>query len=198
MARYTGPKWKISRRENASVFGDEDWKRRPTLPGQHPTSSRRPSNYSIQLREKQKVKRMYGLMEKQFRNLYRAATEAVGNTGTRLLQLLELRLDNVIFKLGLAKTRDQARQFVNHGHVKVNGKKLDIPSYTLKAGDSLEVDTHLQKADWFKLIIEEVKNRKSPEWLNKAKFGGEVKGLPTREMIDPAIKEQLIVEFYSK
>ncbi len=198
MARYTGPKWRISRRENASVFDDDDWKKRPTLPGQHPMSMKRPSNYAVQLREKQKVKRMYGLLEKQFSNVYVAATRAVGNTGTRLLQLLELRLDNVIYRLGLAKTRNQARQLVTHGHVLVNGKKLDIPSYTVKVGDTVELIASLQKAEWMKVVKEEVKNRKAPEWLNKLTYGGEVKSIPTREMIDSTIKEQLIVEFYSK
>jgi small subunit ribosomal protein S4 len=198
MARYTGPKWRISRRENASVFDNDDWKKRPTLPGQHPMSMKRPSNYAVQLREKQKVKRMYGLLEKQFRNVYTAATRAVGNTGTRLLQLLELRLDNAVYRLGLAKTRDQARQFVNHGHVKVNGKKLDIPSYTVKVGDTIELVEAFQKAEWMKVVKEEVKTRKAPEWLNKLTFGGEVKSIPTREMMDSTIREQLIVEFYSK
>src|SRR5688572_13755901 len=111
MARYTGPKWRISRREGADVFGDEKWRKRSTLPGQHTVSMKRPSNYAIQLREKQKVKRMYGMLEKQFRNVYKKATAATGNTGTRLLQLLEMRLDNVVYKLGFAKTRNQARQF---------------------------------------------------------------------------------------
>ena len=198
MARYTGPKWRISRRENASVFGDEKWKKRQTLPGQHGTSMRRPSNYNIQLREKQKVKRTYGLMEKQFRNLYSKATAELGNTGTRLLQLLELRLDNVLYRLGFGATRDQARQMVSHGHVKVNGKKLNIPSYTVVVGDEISVKGIDKKESWVSIVRESNKGNKVPGWLSSSKEGGEVKSVPTREMIDPSIREQLIVEFYSR
>ena len=198
MARYTGPKWRISRRENASVFGDEQWKKRQSLPGQHPTSMRRPSNYNIQLREKQKVKRTYGLMEKQFRNLYSKATAELGNTGTRLLQLLELRLDNVLYRLGFGSTRDQARQMVSHGHVKVNGKKVNIPSYTVSVGDEVSVKGTDKRDSWTTLVRLDNKDSKVPGWLSGTKEGGEVKSVPTREMIDPTIKEQLIVEFYSR
>jgi len=198
MARYTGPKWRISRRENASVFGDEKWKKRQTLPGQHGTSMRRPSNYNIQLREKQKVKRTYGLLEKQFRNLYSKATAELGNTGTRLLQLLELRLDNVLYRLGFGATRDQARQMVSHGHIRVNGKKLNIPSYTVVVGDEITVKGTDKKESWVSIVRESNKGNKVPGWLSSSKDGGEVKSVPTREMIDPSIREQLIVEFYSR
>jgi small subunit ribosomal protein S4 len=198
MARYTGPKWRISRRENASVFGDEKWRKRPTLPGQHPVSRKRPTNYAIQFREKQKVKRMYGMLEKQMRRFYETATKSKGNTATRLLQLLELRLDNVVYRLGFAMTRDQARQIVNHGHVKVNGKKVDIPSYIASVGDSIEIKDKITDAEWMKVVEAEITDRKTPQWLNKLKKGGEVQSEPTRKMMDPSIKESLIVEFYSR
>lgn len=194
MGRYTGPKWKISRRENADVYGNEKWRRRATLPGQHPVSRGRPSGYAIQFREKQRVKRMYGLYEKQFRNLYFKASKATGNTGTRLLQLLEMRLDNVVFRLGLAKSRNQARQFVSHGHVLVNGKKVDIPSYTVEISDSIDVDQKLAQTEAHKVIVNEKKKEVKPEWL----AGGQIKSLPTRDMMDPSIKENLIIEFYSR
>ena len=194
MARYTGPKWKISRRENADVFGDDQWRRRPTLPGVHPTSKSRPSNYSIRFREKQRVKKTYGLLEKQFRNTYQHATKETGNTGLRFLQLLETRLDNIVYKLGYAKTLSQARQFVTHGHVTVNGKKLNIPSVNLNVGDTVELDKKLAATEASKLIISETKALQKPQWLEDSK----VKSIPTRDMIDPSIKEQLVVEFYSR
>ncbi|MFQ5492828.1 MAG: 30S ribosomal protein S4 [Candidatus Dojkabacteria bacterium] len=194
MARYTGPKWKISRRENADVFGDEKWRRRPTLPGEHPVSRSRPSEYAQQFREKQKVKRTYGLMEKQFRNLYKKASKATGNTGTRLLQLLEMRLDNVAFRLGLAKTRNQARQFVNHGHITVNGEKVDIPSYSVSVGDEVEFGPKFGKSDIAKTVKAETKQEARPGWLS----AGKVKSVPTRDMLDQSIREQLIIELYSR
>lgn len=194
MARYTGPKWKISRRENYDVFGDESWKKRPNPPGVHAVSKSRPSNYAVQFREKQKVKRMYGLMEKQFKKIYVDATKATGNTGTIMLQLLETRLDNVVYKLKLAKTRNQARQFVTHGHVLVNGAKLDIPSHKLSVGDEVSLTPKFQKEDHIKVLQAELKNVKLPEWLKN----GKVQSLPTRDMIDQGIEEQLIIEFYSR
>lgn len=194
MARYTGPKWKISRRENADVYGSDKWRRRQTLPGVHPVSRGRPSGYAIQFREKQKVKRMYGLLEKQFRRVYEKASKETGNTGTRLLQLLEMRLDNVVYKMGLAKSRNQARQFVTHGHITVDGKKLDIPSAIVKVGSSIDYDERFAKTDVAKLIKAENKKLEVPAWLD----GGQVKSVPTRDMLDQSIKEQLIVEYYSR
>lgn len=194
MARYTGPKWKISRRENFSVYGDEQWKKRPTLPGQHPQSKGRPSNYGIQFREKQKVKRMYGLLEKQFAKLYSIATKATGNTGLRLLQLLETRLDNVVYKLNMAKSINQARQFVSHGHILVNGKRINIPSYQIQIGDEISYAASFEKNEIIKVIKEETKTIPTPKWLENNK----VTMLPTRDMIDKAIQESLIVEFYSR
>lgn len=194
MARYTGPKWKISRRENADVYGSETWRKRPFPPGMHSAGHKRPSNYAIQFREKQKVKRMYGLLEKQFRNIYIKASQSRGNTGVKLLQLLEMRLDNVVFQLGLAKTRNQARQFVTHGHVLVNSRKLDIPSYTVRIGDEISLKPNSINKEAIEVIKDEVKSRPIPEWLD----AGKVKSEPTREMIDPSLNEQFIVELYSR
>lgn len=196
MARYTGPKWKISRRENYDVFGNSKWRKRPTLPGVHPTSKGRPSNYAIQFREKQKLKRMYGMLEKQFRNVYVKASKSEGNTGLRFLQLLELRLDNVVYKLGLAKSIMQARQFVGHGHITVNGKKETIPSFALKVNDVIEYNPKFAKGEMAKLITLDVKAVKPvvPAYLEN----GKVVMVPTREMIDEGIREQLVVELYSR
>ena len=196
MARYTGPKWKISRRENYDVFGSTKWRKRSTLPGVHPVSKGRPSNYSIQFREKQKLKRMYGLLEKQFKNIYTKARKDKGNTGLRFLQLLELRLDNVVYKLGLAKSIMQARQFVSHRHVTVNGKKINIPSYTLKINDVVEFDGKFAKGEMASLIKNESKAMKAivPAYLENNK----ISMLPTREMIDQGIREQLVIELYSR
>jgi small subunit ribosomal protein S4 len=196
MARYTGPKWKISRRENYDVFGNSKWRKRPTLPGVHPTSKGRPSNYAIQFREKQKLKRMYGMLEKQFRNVYVKASKSEGNTGLRFLQLLELRLDNVVYKLGLAKSIMQARQFVGHGHITVNGKKETIPSFALKVNDVVEYNAKFAKGEMAKLITLDVKAVKPvvPAYLENGKVVME----PTREMIDEGIREQLVVELYSR
>ncbi len=198
--RYTGPKRKLERREKATLFGSDKWKKRGTLPGMHPVSRTRPSDYAIQFREKQKVKRMYLMTEKQFKRFFKMAKKATGNTGTRFLQLLEMRLDNVVYRLGFAKTRNQARQFVNHGHILVNGKKLDIPSYIVKVGDEIEVKSKLLKKPIFKQILDEIKldKREVPNWLQKARYSGKVTSEPTRDHIDKSIKEQYIVELYSR
>lgn len=194
MARYTGPKWKISRRENADVYDNEKWRKRAYPPGMHTFSKSRPSNYAIQFREKQKVKRMYGLLERQFVNLYKKASKTKGNTGTRLLQLLELRLDNVVYRLGLAKTRNQARQFVTHGHIEINGKKVNIPSYTVSVSSGIGYSLGFGKSDISKMIKIENKHIKRPSWLDK----NMVKSIPTRDMIDQSLRERLIVEYYSR
>lgn len=198
MARYTGPKWRISRRENADVFGDDKWRRRASAPGQFPVSRSRMSDYAVQFREKQKVKRMYGMMEKQFRKFYRQATKEPGNSGTRLLQLLELRADNVVYRLGFAKTRNQARQFVTHGHILLNGRKHNIPSTILQPGDEIEFKPKTAKSDMFKVMQEEMKGVKVPTWLNRLAKGGKVVAEPTRDEMDQSIRENLIVELYSK
>jgi len=194
MARYTGPKWRVARRENFDVYGDDSWRKRSTLPGQHPTSKGRPSNYSIQFREKQKVKRMYGLLEKQFRRNYQKATKEIGNTGLRMLQLLETRLDNVVYRLWLAKSINQARQFVGHGHVFVNGKRLNIPSYQVQVGDEVSYEPKFVDSPIVTIIKEETKSMQPSKWLE----AGKLVMLPTRDMIDKSIKESLIVEFYSR
>lgn len=199
MARYTGPKWKINRRENATVIGDDSWRARPTPPGQHGASGmRRPSNYAVQFREKQKVKRMYGMLEKQFRKFYAIASKSTGNTGTRLLQLLELRLDNVVYRLKFASTREQARQLVNHGHIEVNGKKVDIPSYIVKVGDKISVKVSMKDNEMIKNAQLERRTDKLPQWLSGNKLQGEVIAEPLRTDIDNSIKEQNIVELYSR
>lgn len=198
MSRYTGPKWRINRREGATVLGSgEKWRRRPTAPGMYPTS-RRPTEFGTQLREKQKVKRMYGMTESQFRRFYALAMKATGNTGTRMLQLLEMRIDNVLYRLGLAKTRAQARQFVTHGLVKLNGRKHNIPSTILSVGDELELIAKISKAEHFAVMRQELKMVKTPDWLHSLATGGKVTAEPTREMMDKTINERLIVEYYSK
>ncbi|BCX13494.1 MAG: 30S ribosomal protein S4 [Candidatus Dojkabacteria bacterium] len=197
--RYTGPKWRINRRENSQVLGSNDkWKRRPTLPGQFPTLKKRPSEYARQFREKQKVKRMYGMSERQFKKFYKMALKTEGNTGTRLLQLLELRLDNVVYKLGFATTRAQARQFVTHGHVLLNGKKHNIPSTILKAGDEIELKDSIFETPLMKEILSYNKAYKVPTWLKALSKGGSVIAEPTRDEIDATIKERLIIELYSR
>lgn len=197
--RYTGPKWRINRREQSTVLGsNEKWKRRPSLPGQFPILKKRPSDYAIQFREKQKVKRMYGMNETQFKKFYAQALKSTGNTSTRLLQLLELRLDNVIYQLGYAHTRTQARQFVTHGHVRLNGKKHNIPSTIVKPGDEISFKDAFVSSTVFNEVSQLNKTRKTPTWLNKLANGGKVEAEPTRDQIDPTIKERLIIELYSR
>ncbi len=197
--RYTGPKWRINRREGTTVLGKgEKWKRRMSLPGQFPTLSKRPSDYAIQFREKQKVKRMYGMTEKQFRKFYNLATKSPGNTSTRLLQLLELRADNVLMKLGFASTRAQARQFITHGHILLNTKKHNVASTILKPGDEITIRPSLYKTPMITEIEKQNNIVKVPSWLNKLEKGGKVAAEPTRDEIDRQIKERLIVELYSR
>ncbi|MCA9380879.1 30S ribosomal protein S4 [Candidatus Dojkabacteria bacterium] len=197
--RYTGPKWRINRRENATVLGSsEKWKKRPTLPGQFPVLKKRPSDYAIQFREKQKVKRIYGMTEKQFRRFYKIASKSAGNTSTRLLQLLELRADNVVYQLGLAQTRTQARQFVTHGHITLNGKKHNIPSTVLKSGDEIQLTEKFAKSPIVAEISSQTKTQKIPSWLKKGSKGGTVVAEPTRDEMDQSIKERLIIELYSR
>lgn len=198
MARYTGPKRRLERREGMTLFGTDKWRRRPTLPGQHPTQRSRPSEYAVQFREKQKLKRIYGLQEKQFSSTVKSATKALGNSGTVLLQNLELRLDNVIYRLGVAKTRMQARQFVNHGHVLVNEKKVSIPSYKVEVGDKIEIKSKLTDGDSAKARMEELKDAVVPTWLEQNKKGGKVVGVPKRAELDQSINERLIIEYYSR
>ena len=158
------------------------------------------SEYGLQLREKQKAKFIYGVLEKPFRNYYEKADRMKGMTGENLMVMLESRLDNVVFRLGLARTRQEARQIVDHKHVLVNGKQVNIPSYQVKAGDSIEIKEKCKSSDRYKAIVEATGGRLVPEWLEADldNLRGTVKELPTREMIDVPVNEMLIVELYSK
>lgn len=201
MARYTGPRTKVSRRarqlldENKAKYFD----RRPYPPGEHGRGRIRESQYQVQLREKQKLRHIYGVLERQFRKYYQEANRRSGITGDNLLQILECRLDNVVYRSGFARTRPQARQLVNHGHFLVNGKKVDIPSYQVKQSD---VVTAREKSTELFAIAQAIDtlDRTSPEWLevDKSQRKAVVTTLPSRAQIDVQIQEQLIVELYSK
>jgi len=201
MARYTGPKHKACRRARTPLCQSKKCPvdRRPYPPGEHGRGRIRESDYQIQLREKQKLRVMYGVLERQFRRYYEEAARRPGVTGDHLLQLLECRLDNVVWRAGLAATRPQARQLVNHGHFQVNGRKVDIPSFQVKQGDVVTV----KEASRDLVIIQhavDTMDRPTPEWLD-VDLGERrvtVRDLPSREQIDTAIEEQLIVELYSK
>lgn len=201
MARYTGPKHKACRRARTPLCQSKKCPvdRRPYPPGEHGRGRIRESDYQVQLREKQKLRVMYGVLERQFRRYYEEADRLPGVTGDRLLQILESRLDNVVWRAGLAATRPQARQLVNHGHFLVNGKKVDIPSFQVRQGDVVTV----KEASRDLVIIQhavDTLDRPSPEWLD-VDLGERrvtVRDLPSRDQIDTAIQEQLIVELYSK
>jgi small subunit ribosomal protein S4 len=170
-------------------------------PGQHgKTRKAKLAGYGVQLREKQKVKRIYGVLEDQFRRYFETAERQRGITGETLLQLLERRLDNVAYRMGLATSRPQARQLVRHGHLQVNGRKVDIPSYSIRVGDVVSVRASSQKDVGVQHALEEVKGRGVPEWLSfdAEKMSGRIVSLPTREQINLPVQEQLIVELYSK
>jgi small subunit ribosomal protein S4 len=201
MARYTGPKSKISRKYGEPIFGDtKALEKKPHPPGQHGRGRRRKkSEYAIQLAEKQKAKYLYGILEKQFRNMFDKATRKDGITGENLLQLLEARLDNVVYRLGIAPTRRSARQLVVHKHITVNGNLVNIPSYTLKEGDMIAVR---ERSKSLVAISESISNKTSNkykwlEWDDKSLLGKLVT-YPDRESIPENINEQLIVELYSK
>ena len=202
MARYTGPRVRISRRFGVPIFGPSKYlERRDYGPGMH-GPKRRPkiTEYGAGLIEKQKLRYFYGLMEKQFRGVYEKARRSRGVTGEQMLQILETRLDNVVFHLGFGNTRAQARQMVCHGHVKVNGKKVNIPSYALKVSDVIEVkDTNASK-QMATRSLESSTSRLVPDWLmlDKAAVKGTVMRVPTRAEIQPIANEQAVVEFYSR
>jgi small subunit ribosomal protein S4 len=198
MARYTGPKRRLERREGVSLFGNNKWQQRPGVPGDHPFTRSRPTEYATQLREVQKTKRLFGLLEKQFRLTVKSALKSSGNTGTRLLQLLELRLDNVVYRMGLAKTRSQARQFVTHRHVKVNGKILNIPSALLSVNDTVEISSKLMDTDLGAVITKELEGYTAPEWVSVSGLQGKVVSEPKRPQMEQIINERLIIEFYSR
>jgi small subunit ribosomal protein S4 len=204
MARYTGPKVKISRRLGVNIFendkGSKALNKRPYPPGEHGRSRRRqPSEYLLQLQEKQKAKYIYGVLERPFSNLYKEASRQKGVTGENLLRMLEQRLDNIVFRAGWASTRPQARQFVGHGMVNVNGKRVDIPSYRVRKGDVISLRDKARGMIVIRHNLDTL-DRLKPAWIEVGDDGFQVTvlDLPTREQIDVPVREQLIVELYSK
>ena len=209
MARYTGSVCRICRRENIKLFlkGDRCYSdkcafdRRSYAPGEHGQRRRgKASDYGIQLREKQKVKRIYGLSEKQFHLFFEKADRQKGITGTNLLVLLERRLDNVVYRLGFCNSRNQGRHFVRHNHFTINGTRVNIPSYLIKVGDEISVFEKSRNIEIITESLDSVQRRGIPQWLelDKGQFKGVVKGLPNREELTMPMQEQLIVELYSK
>jgi len=202
MARYTGPRVRISRRFGIPIFGPTKYlERRNYGPGVHgPKSRRKTTDYGLGLIEKQKFRYYYGLMEKQFRGVYEKALKRRGITGETMLQILETRLDNVVFHLGFANTRAAARQMVCHGHVTVKGRKVNIPSFALKVNDVIEVKNHNVSRQLATKNLEVTTSRAVPDWLSlsKEEFKGTVMRIPTREEIQPIANEQAVVEFYSR
>jgi small subunit ribosomal protein S4 len=208
LARYTGPVCRLCRRENMKLFlkGERCYtdkcaiERRNYPPGQHGQARPKFSEYSVQLREKQKVKRMYGLLENQFRRTFVRAEKAKGITGEALLILLERRLDNVAYRLGFARSRAEARMMIGQGHVLVNEKRVTIPSYTVRSGDRVSVARQSQQLGSVVSAVEEAQRRGMPDWveIDRENFSGKIKALPTRADITMNINEKLIVELYSK
>jgi small subunit ribosomal protein S4 len=208
MARYTESVCRLCRREGAKLFlkGTRcytkkcSFERRPTPPGQHGVRRRKMGEFGIQLREKQKVRRVYGVLERQFRNYFNEAETHTGVTGEALLQSLETRLDNVVFRLGFGSSRAQARQLVTHGHFAVNGKPTNVPSYVMRPGDRVEVRESRRSREAFKVIRETLRSHQAPEWLSldAAKLAGSVVSLPRRDQMPLDLSEQLVVEYYSR
>jgi len=209
MARYLGPVCKLCRREGGKLYlkGDRCFSekcsvsRRPYPPGQHGQGRIKLSEYGLRLREKQKMRRIYGLLEKQFAAYYVGASHLRGPTGEEMLGLIERRLDNVVYRLGFAVSRRQARQLSRHNHILVNGKRLNIPSYTVNVGDKIEVREKSQKIAYVSAALASAEGRPAPGWLevDKEKFVGTVKSMPIRdELNEPAVKEQYVVEYYSR
>jgi small subunit ribosomal protein S4 len=202
MARYTGPRTRLSRRFGVALFGPDKYlERRNYGPGVHgPKSRRKHTDYGLGLIEKQKLRYFYGLMEKQFRGVYERALRRRGVTGEQMLQILETRLDNVVYHLGFAITRAAARQMVGHGHIRVNGRKVNIPSYALKVNDVVEVRDSSVSRQLASKNLELSTSKVVPDWmsLNKGAFKGVVMRIPTRDEIQPIANEQAVVEFYSR
>ncbi len=209
MARYIGPVCKLCRREGAKLYlkGDRcfmekcSFTRRPYPPGQHGQARIKLSEYGLRLREKQKVRRVYGILEKQFRGYFHEASRRKGRTGEQMLMLLEQRLDNVVFRTGFASSRSAARLLVRHGHLKVNGKRLDIPSYIVKPGDKLELAEGAKAFGMVASAVAGAETRQPSSWLDvdRTKFTASVKSAPARdELNEPEIREQFIVEYYSR
>ncbi|HJL75184.1 MAG TPA: 30S ribosomal protein S4 [Candidatus Marinimicrobia bacterium] len=205
MAKLNTPRGKLVRKFGENIFGNPKFdrllNRKPYAPGQHGQSRRRRlSNYGTQLREKQKIKILYGVLEKQFRNYFEKADKMTGETGTNLMQLLERRLDNVVYRLGFASTRSAARQLVNHGHFLVNNRKVNISSFSVKPGDVIQVRERSKKMDVFLDSMKRIKGDLDLPWLelDKAKMTGTVIAVPERENMQVLVNEQLVVELYSK
>lgn len=203
MARYTGPRVRISRRFGLPIFGPSKYlERRSYPPGVHgPKKSRRKqSDYGIGLAEKQKLRYQYGLMERQFRRMFEKALKKRGVTGETLLQLLETRLDNVVFRMGFATTRPSARQMVNHGHIRVNGRKVSSPSFNVKTGDVIDIHDTAATRQLATKSLESSQIRPVPDWIsfNREALRGQIVRIPSRDDIQPIVNEQLIVEFYSR
>ncbi len=208
MARYTGPVCRLCRREGAKLFlkGDRCYtdrcpvNRRSYAPGEHGQMRKKVSEYGVQLREKQKARRIYGVLEAQFRRYFEKAEKSRGVTGEMLLQLLERRLDNVVYRMGLAPSRADARQSIRHGHFTVNGSKVNIPSYLVRVGDQIAVREKSREMAKFKEAAESIRGRAIPQWLSvdADTLTGSIVRLPNREDIDVPIQEHLIVELYSR
>jgi len=208
MARYTGPACRLCRREGKKLYlkgerctsGKCAIERRNTAPGQHGAATKKLKEYGKQTREKQTARRYYGVLEKQFVNYYEEAARQQGMTGENLLKLLERRFDNVVYRMGMASSRKEARQLVLHGHFTINGKKANIPSILVRSGDVIAVAENFKKSEKCKVLAEALETKISPKWLevDKANFVAKVVALPEREDIDFPFEEQLIVELYSK
>ena len=208
MARYTGSVCRLCRREGTKLFLKGDrclsgkcaLEKRPNVPGQHGAGRKNVKEYGLQLREKQKAKRYYGVLESQFKGYFEKAEKTEGVTGENLLSLLERRLDNVVYRIGLADSRKEARQFVTHGHFRLNGKKVTIPSLIVRAGDVITLREESRSSEKFKNLIEALDTRITPKWieLDKAQVVAKVAALPARDDVDFPFEEHLIVELYSK
>ncbi len=208
MARYTGSVCRLCRREGTKLFlkGDRCLsgkcavEKRPTVPGQHGNGRKQIKEYGLQLREKQKAKRVYGVLESQFKGYFEKAEKTEGITGENLLSLLERRLDNVVYRIGLADSRKEARQLVTHGHFRLNGKKVNIPSMIVRAGDVITLREASRSSEKFKALIESLDTRITPKWieLDKGQVVAKIAALPQREDVDFPFEEHLIVELYSK
>lgn len=205
MAKSNVPKGKLVRKFGENIFGNPKYdsllNKKPYTPGQHgPTRRRRLSNYGVQLREKQKIKAMYGVLERQFRNYFHKAEKMTGETGINLLQLLECRLDNVVYRLGLASTRSQARQMVSHAHFLLNNRKCNYPSATVKPGDVIQVREHSKRMEIIMDAMKRIKGDIGLPWLelDKAKMTGTFLAVPERDEMALTVNEQLVVELYSK
>ena len=207
MSRYRGPVGRLCRREGVHLYLSNKCytkkcplERRPSPPGQHGIRRRKMSNYGIQLREKQKVRRVYGVNERPFKRYYDTAASRPGVTGENLLRLLETRLDNVVFRMGYASSRPQARQLVSHGHFEVNGVRTNVPSFRVREGDKIEVRAKSKKTEYFKQLKDAMGGAPKPDWVDvdADKLVGTVTALPTRDQMPLELNEQLVVEYYSR